>query len=328
MQLLHRSFLLLALLPLSLSAAPASAERGPNLYWPGDFEARFEGGIFGSQTNLALSTEANHTPGGRQSWKLNRGYQHLELLVPFHRKGTVSFWVLAAQPQTFVLKVVDPTPGVPVTPENPVSTRDQTLAIPASSEWQHHTLEIETVNAWPKPPVSEILLSFYHPEGGPVFIDDLEVRMAPDPAPAALLGRSVVALTDAAFFEGLTLGSTAPNTSFVQRPLKAEALSSRRVRVSADVTYLSMNGEIKNWASILFVMVKGHASDSPAIAPIGDWPFWAPIGHAAPVGKPRRITAEYQVPADADTLSLQVLAQPGLGSNLARISGLTFEVID
>lgn len=305
----------------------AATEPSSNLYWPGDFEARFEGGIFGSKRNLALSSEANRTPSGRQSWKLNPGYQHLELLVPSFRKGVLSFWTLAAQPQTMIFKVVDPAPGVPVTKENPARTHDQTLAIPASADWQRHEIAFETFNSWPKPPVSEILLTFYHLEGGPVFIDDLEVHMASDPSPAPEPGQPISALPDTAFLEGLTFGTTAPHKTSAITSLDAEALRGHRVRISVNVTYLSMNGDFDPWGSVVLVLTRGQGGSGSIIEPVGAWPFWAPIGHAAPVGSPGRISADFEIPSDADALELQVLAQPGIGPNTARVSDLRFELL-
>jgi hypothetical protein len=306
----------------------ARADYGSNLYWPGDFEARFEGGNFGSQLNLTLSTETNRTPGGRQSWRINAGYQHLELLVPSFRKGVLSFWTLATQPQKLVFKVVDPLPGVQVTRENPARTHDQTLTIPASSDWQRHEIAFETFNSWPKPPVSEILITFYNQSDGPVFIDDLEVRMAPDTASPPPPGRPIDILNDAAAFEGLILGSTPPALSFIGRPLDAVQIRGQRIRVSADVTYLSMDGDIQHWGSILFVINQSQDGSGQALDPVGEWPFWAPIGHAAPVGTPRHISAEYLIPADANALQFQVQAQSGLGRNTARIDNIRFEILD
>lgn len=312
-----------------LTRAITAPEYGPNLYWPGDFEARFEGGNFGSMLgNMALSTETNRTPGGRQSWRINAGYQHLELLVPSFSKGVLSFWALATRPQTLVFKVVDPLPGVLVTRENPARTHDQTLTIPASSDWQRHEIAFEAFNSWPKPPVSEILITFYNQDGDSVFIDDLEVRMAPDASPAPKPGRPVAAMPDATFFENLTFGTEAPHKTSAFCSLNADDLRGHRVRISADVTYLSMDGDIQNWGSILFSIVEGQFGAGQALDPIGEWPFWAPIGHAAPVGAPRRISAEYHIPADAYALQFQVMAQPGLGRNTARIDNIHFEVLD
>jgi hypothetical protein len=318
--------LLLTALPL-LATEPDSF--GANLYWPGDFEARFEGGIFGSKRGTVISAGPNRTPGGKQSWEIVEGYQHLELLVPSHRKGIITFYALATQPQTMVLKVVDPIPDVAVTPENPVRSHDQFIEIAASSEWKKYEIPIETHNSWPKPPVSEILLTFYNYEDkGSVRIDDLEVRMTPDPPQTAGTAPAVPPLADTACFHDLTYGPEAPATALAHRPLDLTSILGKRIRLSADVTFLSMDGEINHWGSILFVISKGDNLTGPVLDPLGAWPLWAPIGHAAPPGKPRRISAEYQIPADADALTLRIVAQSGIGPNTARVANLDFKILD
>jgi hypothetical protein len=300
-----------------------------NLYWPGDFEHRFEGGIFGSKRNLTMSTEANHTPGGKQSWKLAPGYQHLELLVPSFRKGVVRFRVLAGQPQTMIFKVVDPLPGVPVTKENPARTHDQTLEIPASSDWQTFEIPFETFNSWPKPPVSEILLTFYHTEGAPVFIDDLEVRMLPEEAPAKeRAGKRADVLSDAAAIDAITFGPQSPQTNFAHYPLNADQLRGRTIRISADITYLSMDGDFDPWGSMLLSVARGNDGNGDIIEPDGAWPLWLPMGQAAPIGTAKRISRTFQIPADAGALSLRMQAQSGMGKNSARVSGVNIEVLD
>ena len=82
---------------VSLHAADTASA---NLYWPGDFEHGIYGGMYSNKVNVKISTKQNHSQNGRSSWELNKGYQHLELLVSGHRSYSLSFWALSNHQQT------------------------------------------------------------------------------------------------------------------------------------------------------------------------------------------------------------------------------------
>ncbi len=303
---------------------------GPNLYWPGDFEHRFEGGIFGSQTNLHITAAPGRCSESKKVWKIVSGYQHLELLVPSYCKGKITFWAFASYPQTLIFKVVDPLPPEVASPGNETRTLDQNHIIEASGEWKFYQIEFETLGSWPKPPVSEILLCFFHEGNGDVLIDDLEVRMAPVQRVVEGLIPDVLPISADAF-AGTLFGSKGDGqgvTNFAENSIDATSLRGKRIRISANVTYLSMSGNIQHWGSILFLLKSTDPADGEILQPEGDWPFWAPIGHASPPGEPRRIHAVFQVPEEIAGLQLIIQAQQGIGSNLARVDGLNFEILN
>jgi len=338
-------------LAYSLPAAeePPARDWGTNLYWPGDFELGFPGGCFSFVRRGEISAEVNRTPGGRASWQLSPGYQHLELLVPAHRRGRLSFWALSAAPQKIDLLVVAPLEGVA---DDASGKKSRTISHPvdikASDAWQFHEVPFETEKPYPHPPRTEILVTCFNGSPQPFYIDDLQVHMEADTAPVRGVEPVPCPLRNADFLDGTAFWQTdrpAPDrppdgppglwlgvgedsgtpASMAWQPLEAKGLAGRRIRISADVTYVSMQPPYEPWGAILFVLHQGDSPQADVLPPLGHWPFWCPIGHAARPGEARRISAEYQIPATADRLVLCIQAQQGIGRNRAVVRGIAFE---
>ncbi len=302
------------------TATPLFAADSPNLYWPGTFEGAVFGGNFSSAKNVQLETGTNHTPGGTRAWKIQPGYQHLELLTDGTGDFEVSFHARAESRLEVVLKVI--SPGA----DGKLAEDPHSITIEPSEDWREYRAVVPVSDPYPGPRTGEILVTAFQSGDADIWIDDLEVRRAsedpdaPSPAPAPdattsipLGGESELAVDQA------------PIPSSISRDIPVDGLAGNHVRVWLDVTYDSVAEPAKNWAGVVAELRATDAAGSSTVLESTPAPFWLPIGHAAPAGEPRTIRAEYSIPADAQSLTFLAQLQPGAQSNGARLENHRIE---
>jgi len=302
----------------ALPAQTPDSEPDKNLYWPGEFETRFEGGIFSSVLNGEITRAENRTPGGSGSWQINPGYQLLELLVSPHSVGVLRFHAMTDTKQTVILKVIEPSEDA--ADGKKTTSRDYPVTLDPSGKWEPYEIAFETGPGFPKPLVSELLVTSFNAGDASFFIDDLTVTMAEEESNwTPVITENFLSKSGGSpLVVGSKKNASAP-ASRGRVPLDLGKYAGKRVRVSADVTFLSLEGEFKPWSAILFVLQQPNGSAPTVLSPEGDWPFWCPIGQAGRPGQPKRVSAEYLLPQDAGQLILEAQAQPGIGDNLAQL---------
>ena len=347
---------------LNVAARGAAVEPGENLYWPGDFETHLYGGIYSNSVNVEISADANHTPDGGQAWQVGKGYHHLERLVPGHSRYRLTFWAKTPSPLTVKFKVISPGEEPAAEGEKPkLKDRTYEIALKAGEAWQRYTLDFETGEPYPGPIVTEVLFSIWSGQSKAAYIDDLQIQPLVDPeaAPAAPAGEPTKAIVNGDFERGVSgwvlpegqgkpipaaavaggddrpwpghalvlgkAGHPEAAVSSVAQAIDASALAGKRVRVSADVAYLSSELPIQSWSGVLIVLWAGDRAVGEPLEPTPK-PFWCPMGLSAPVGRFRTIAAEYDIPADAKSLYLRIMTQNGMGSNLAALDNVSISV--
>jgi hypothetical protein len=311
----------------------------PNGYWPGDFERGFIGGMYSNNHGCRLSDQVNRTDGGTRSWKITPGYQHLELLLPAERKAKVSFWAKSDTPQTLDVNVITPAE---VTKKNPAGTRKiiHTIDIKPGEAWQQYELSFDMVEPFPYLRASEILLSSYNAGDASWYIDDLEIRWEQDTeagwknvgvitngdleAGDTAWADATLAKTDdggSALAVG-TADSPVPVSRASHQSFDATAIAGKRVRMAADIAYESHENVDDNWSAVVIAI----KADGKVIPAIDRWPLWMPLGMAGPVGQFKTIAAEFDIPEEVQSLRLEVVAQPGLTTNVALVDNIRIQM--
>ncbi len=302
------------------AATPLFAADSPNLYWPGTFEGAVFGGNFSSAKNIQLADEANHTPDGTRAWKVQPGYQHLELLTDGTGEFEVTFHARAESRLDIVLKVISPgDDGKPV--EEPHS-----ITIEPSEDWREYRAVVTVNDPYPGPRTGEILVTAFQSGNASVWIDDLEVRRVSDDPDAPPTAPAPDATTTIPLEHGGELAvDQSPIPSSISLPIPVDGLAGSKVRVWLDVTYDTVSEPAKNWAGVVAELQATDAAGSSTVLESTPAPFWLPIGHAAPAGEPRTIRAEYAIPEGTQSLTFVAQLQPGVQANRVRLENLQFE---
>ncbi len=321
----------LGLLLLPLSAISAPERLGPNPYWPGDFETIIFAGGYSNNLNVTVTDRANRTPGGSRSWEVHPGYQHLEILIKGERHHRLSFWARCPEPVELVLKVIsharpNQTDGKPFRDNNhPISLR-------TGSEWRYYAYDFYTPDPYPSVAEAEILLTLANPHDGPAFIDDMKIReidpspepVRPLPLPSGIvrngdfdLGGASWLWPDASAATGPTLRPHAGRTCVVfgdpsegwtteagQR-LDVRSLAGRRIRLEADVAFLTNEVPEHAWLGMAFDLFNGSSAESPALASTPKV-FWPPFCRSVPTGQFQTVSAAYTLPDDATDVWLRL----------------------
>jgi hypothetical protein len=344
------------LLPVAASAEdPAAAVYGENRYWPGDFEASLIGGMYSSDLRCTLSDQANRTPNGSHAWALEPGYQHLELLMPGHRRALCTFWARSPHDQVFELHVI--TPDQDPADDSVVSRKvTYPVTLEASDDWVYYEIAFETIEPFPAGSLTEVLLAAYNGREEPAYIDDLALRWEDEDPAAAGAWREVEVLQDADFEDGGSWsimpepltdaaraerpdgtghalliappGHAAGPSHIAWQPIDAAPLRGRRIRLTAEVSFPEFFGPRSAWAAVLLVLRQGVGPEAPPLPTASGWPFWMTLGQAAEPGRFGTASAEFEVPADADQLTLSIQAQEELGRHRAYVDRIRVYVQD
>ncbi len=348
---------LMALITFGVLASPVCGAAGlsSNIYWPGSFEHGLFGGAYSNNQKVHLSRTANHTPGGEYAWEIRPGYQHLELLVPGNSAYRLSFWMLTHQNMTLHFKVI----GAPDATQGGAATFREHLhpiAVTGSTAWQSCQLEFTTAAPYPGPVLTEVLLTAFNGGTTSAFIDDLSIqrRVCADKTQARVF-TSTTAISNGTFERGATnwfvpyeppgtplaagalqsrpelprhgtllvLDTTA--TPAVAQIIRSSDLAGTRIRLSADVAFLTNKHVAHAWSGVLFVLSDGATVDSPLLTP-EPAPFWYVVALSEPPGVVRRISAEYDIPVTSTALCLRIVLQPQVGRNLAIVDNVLIEV--
>jgi hypothetical protein len=232
------------------------------------------------------------------------------------------------------------------------------LTIKASPDWVRYELDLVTVEPYPGPDETELLITAWNGTEEPVYIDDLQIRFESEHA-AEDGFRSTRAVRNGGFEDGASgwrvlrgpLADVVPEAALWPRrtpdqggtmlvlgtPQNADApctgarqvieagdLAGRTIRIGSDVSFLSLDREPAPWAALLFVL-KGD--EGAPIETGSGRPFWCPVGRAARPGTFKRIRETFRVPETARTLTLEVLVQKGVGDNLVAVDNVLVEVL-
>jgi hypothetical protein len=344
-----------------LRPVAASADRdaapvyGENRYWPGDFEESLVGGMFSSHLRCTLSDQANRTPRGAHAWALEPGYQHLELLMPGHRRALCTFWARSPHEQRFELHVI--TPDHDPADASVVSRKvTYPVTLVASDEWVAYEIAFETIEPFPPGSLTEVLLAAYNGQQEPVYLDDLALRWEGEDPAAAAIWREVDVLDDADFEEGGSWsidpaqltdaaraarpdgsghalliappGHAAGPSLTAWQPIDAEPLRGRRIRLTAEVAFPEYFRPRSAWAAVLLVLRQGVGPEARPLPTAHGWPFWMTLGQAAEPGTFGSVSAEFDVPADAEELTLSIQAQEELERHRAYVDRIRVHVQD
>lgn len=330
---------------LTMASAAGAQTLGPNLYWPGDFENHIYAGIYSNQKAVTLGENANHTPAGKRAWEIHPGYQHLELIVPGERRYRVAFWAKTPQDLTLTLRFVS-VDANEKKPDRSAKSRDNDtpIALKAGDEWQRYQVDFVAANPYPGPEVGEVLLSLYNATNATAFVDDLEVREL-DAAPTLVNGnfeegargwdvsaaggdatRTMQSLErDAQLLLGLSTNGEAVASRATQ-VVANHGLAAKRVKVSADVAYVTNFAPERAWSGVLFVLRDGDSANAPLIAS-QPAPHWYPVSLSARPHVFRTVEAVYTIPAASKSLFFEVQMQNGVGKNLAAVRHVRWEVL-
>jgi hypothetical protein len=340
---------LVAVSLLAMAVAPA----GENLYWPGHFDSHLYGGIFSSQINVTVTTDANHTPGGKGAWRLNgNAYQHLELLVPGRGRYVLSFWAKAERPTPLELKVISPGERDEAGKIKPKETVTP-IPIEPSADWKRYEVEFVTTEPYPGPVQTEVLLGCFNP-GPAAYVDDVSIVAVGEQAKPRV-GRVTEAVRSGGFettdgWSALPGHGKLPESAIwkastgergvvltakpeaspgdavfgVTQDLDVQALRGKTIRVSAEVQFLTLDMPLEPWGGVLFVLETGEGTVLEGIPN----PLWVPVGQASPAGQWKTVQGEYRIPAEADSLRLRIQGQPAMGANRAVVRGVRVEVLE
>ncbi len=236
------------------------------------------------------------------------------------------------------------------------------VLIEASEAWRPYRIAFDPEAPFPNERVTEILLTAYNATDRPLYLDDLEIRVAEEAPDAAGGWTAWSGLQDPGFEQGAAgwsvdaggsaADSVAPRphgpghalalaaaadpdapapapaaVPGVRQTIDARELRGRRIRVSAGVGYPAIGETPEPWAAVVVAVHPGPDASSPALATTDGWPLWVPLCLAARPGEFKRVRAAFDVPPDAGSLTLHVSAQPGLRENTALVDNLAIELL-
>ncbi len=329
-----------------------------NLYWPGNFEQAVYGGNFSRALNVVLDDTDNFTQNGNKAWHLMPGkYQHLEILTTDKGEWTVSFMAKSIKPVDVLIKPVFQDE------EHKKHTEDHAVSLVGDGQWHPYRVTFKVSQPYPGPKSGELLVSCYNGSGADAWIDNLELSPAPSnkleasftkPNPSMVTNliknndfESGIShwqsTTEGAVFDASSLRKldiegnktraivlspqvTEGATASVGQAIDATSLAGKRIRVSAEVSFLTLNGNGFSWHGFLLDVHEGDNKDGKVIS--GDpSPNWMPMGLSAPVGKSKRCYSEYFVPAGTEHLFIELKTLPKMADNLVAVDNVTIEVI-
>ncbi len=297
-----------------------------NVYWPGDFEHHVAGGCFSKARGVMLSQAENHTPGGNQSWAIQPGYQHLELVVKGYTPQRLTFMAKTESPLTLQVKIIERY-AKPADLEKPYYEIIHPIDLIPGSDWREYTLEFSSDRPFPGPELLEILLTVYHGGEFPAFIDDVAIQ---EVGPTE--GSPVVSPETDPDFPALSL-SALPIRLFrenreVSLPVNLGAVVNRKILLSADVAFETNHEPEFSWSGVLLELsVQTKGTDQVKLKP-DPMPHWLPFGLSAPTGEYRTVSAVYWIPPEAGSGSLAITLQPRALANTAWVGNVTLRVIE
>ncbi|MFA9389628.1 MAG: hypothetical protein ACERKD_07460 [Prolixibacteraceae bacterium] len=333
----------LIILALSVNTSYAQEFSTENIYWPGNFEQALYGGNFSKAQKVEINDKANFTEGGKYAWNLRPSeYTHLELLTAGTGKYMVSFMGKASTEVEMAIKIVYKND------EGKDSTTDLPLKFKPDNQWHKYETELEVSAPYPGPRTGEILISCYNGTLQDAFIDNLELkRVGPDTMPEKKYKlKTTKLIKNGNFNKGCAswkdlststniIDCKLNNGSIVLNPnelasiyqvLDAKQLAGKTVQISADVAFESITTDAYSWAGIVISLFNGENKEADIIA-CEDKIQWCPMGHSAPPGEFKTITALYNIPVNTEQLFLKIEAQERINQNNVWIDNVQMHVI-
>ena len=330
---------------ICLLAHLTAEDLGPNLYWPGNFEQGLYGGIYSNNVKCTLSRQENHSPNGQQCWELKKGYQHLELLVPGHKQYRLQFSAKTKHQASIIFKIVTPAPEDADTKNKTINS---TITLEASEAWNDYSFDFTTIEPYPGPIQTEIIITLYNGNDDSIFIDDLRVQELNPAKPIQNHDQWVnstfpingnfsagsqhwkLSNNGAQRAEYLRISSK-HNTE--QLPYFANTvvahngqLAGQTVLLQADIAYETYLDMKSPWSAVLIEMANGKQLSDGRISPSVK-PFWYPFSLSAPTKQAQTVQASFIVPEDSMELCIQFMMQGGLLNNIARIDNVQISVL-
>ncbi|GJM64726.1 hypothetical protein PEDI_52780 [Persicobacter diffluens] len=336
---------------------PAQVNQRQNLYWPGDFENAIYGGNFSRAVNVTVDNSNNYTKGGNKAWHLIQDkYQHLEILTTELGEWKISFMAKSENDLKVIIKPVFRDE------QNKQATHEHEIDILGDNKWHPYELSFKVENPYPGPMTGELLVACYNDSQGEAWIDNLALEPMTGQLEASFKTPQPALLTDLlqnnSFEEGtahwestdehvafkpssireITLnGKKSPAVVLAVQPQKgatksigqkidASSLAGKSIRVSAEVSFLTLNGKGFSWHGFLLDVHEGDHKDGKII-PCDPSPNWLPMGLAAPVGESKRSYGVYQIPAGTKFLYIELKTLPKMADNLVAINNVSIEVL-